>query len=289
MDCKHAAEILPWYLNGTLEALELAELEEHLAGCAACRAELAETESARLLFGGHPTAEMLVQYAFEAPEAPRDLIEAHLAGCEACAEELIMVRQSRGEMARTAAPRPAAKVVPLTRSVTPSPFWRAAAVAASVIGLLGVGGGLWGWRALDQQETAFARRESAAEERIAELENEIQGLELVRLNVPIIDLWPEGDTLRSADNGPIRLASDAGSSAIVILNSRLDPGLTLDRLELRDGEGNLVESSADGEVGPTGSITLELSVERLQPGSLRILLFAGGAAEPVESYTLVLD
>jgi hypothetical protein len=41
-----AVELLPWYVNGTLEHDEAALVEQHLPGCAACRAEL---ESLRLL------------------------------------------------------------------------------------------------------------------------------------------------------------------------------------------------------------------------------------------------
>jgi anti-sigma factor RsiW len=33
--------LLPWYLNGTLEAAEQARVQQHLAGCADCSAELA--------------------------------------------------------------------------------------------------------------------------------------------------------------------------------------------------------------------------------------------------------
>ena len=36
--------LLPWYVNGTLEAAERAALDDHLAGCVRCRAELAREE-----------------------------------------------------------------------------------------------------------------------------------------------------------------------------------------------------------------------------------------------------
>ena len=32
-------QLLPWFINGRLDAAEREQVEEHLAGCAACRAE----------------------------------------------------------------------------------------------------------------------------------------------------------------------------------------------------------------------------------------------------------
>ena len=46
MNCDLAAELLPWLLNGTLEAGERRRLVEHLRGCSACRAALADTQVA---------------------------------------------------------------------------------------------------------------------------------------------------------------------------------------------------------------------------------------------------
>ena len=39
--CRPVVELLPWYVNGTLEAEESHRVERHLAGCAPCRGELA--------------------------------------------------------------------------------------------------------------------------------------------------------------------------------------------------------------------------------------------------------
>ena len=285
MDCSNAAELTPWYLNGTLEAAERAEFEQHLVGCAPCRAELGETETARVLFGGHPTAEMLVDYAADRAETQRDVIEAHLATCAACADELAMIRESRGEMARQAASAPPANVVPLR---PPSPRWRAAAVAAAVVGLVGVGGGLFSWHSLNRERAVAAARERAAEERIAELEAELRGLDRARLNVAIHDLWPEGDALRSAGDGPIRLPVTAGPHATLILNSQLDPGQVVERLELRDAAGRLLEDLSGVERNSAGSVKLSLPLDRLGPGGYQILLFAGAGSEPLESYAFEL-
>ena len=43
----HVADLLPAYLNGTLEAREEHRVDEHLRGCAACRAELSSWEAVR--------------------------------------------------------------------------------------------------------------------------------------------------------------------------------------------------------------------------------------------------
>ncbi len=42
IDCTKVRELIPWYANGTLPAGEAREVAAHLAGCPACRAELAE-------------------------------------------------------------------------------------------------------------------------------------------------------------------------------------------------------------------------------------------------------
>ncbi|HUK02918.1 MAG TPA: zf-HC2 domain-containing protein [Steroidobacteraceae bacterium] len=42
-----AAQRIPWLVNGTLSAAETLELEEHLADCASCRADLEEQRSVR--------------------------------------------------------------------------------------------------------------------------------------------------------------------------------------------------------------------------------------------------
>jgi len=286
VDCQQAIELLPWYLNGSLDAAEKADLERHLEGCEACRAELREVEAARLLFGAHPPVRALLAYA-ETTAASRDLIEAHLAGCEACAEELAMLLESRAEMDREAAPARAARpdsrgrVVPLRRPRAPRPIWRTAAVAAVLVGLIGVAGGLWGWRALDHQR--------AAESRIAELETELRGLAGARLNVPIHDLWPDGSVVRSASAGPMRFPVADGPAATLILNSQLEPGTELQRLEIRDAASGVLHSLNGVGLGEGGSITMSLQLNRLPRGALRILLFAPDSEEPLESYSLELE
>lgn len=43
----HPSELLPWYVNGTLDGEELREVEEHLRSCLACRREVEELRELR--------------------------------------------------------------------------------------------------------------------------------------------------------------------------------------------------------------------------------------------------
>ncbi|HEY6321709.1 MAG TPA: zf-HC2 domain-containing protein, partial [Thermoanaerobaculia bacterium] len=165
MNCDLAAELLPWLLNGTLEAGERRELIEHLRGCDACRAALADTQVAWDLFDWHPPAAALVAYAgavdaggSRAPvgagrgaasppsgdaTAGAGAIEEHLAGCPKCAAELELVRTSRlladpaedGRIAILPAPREEAarrQGLPATAAAA-----AAAAPAASIMASVG--------------------------------------------------------------------------------------------------------------------------------------------------------
>ena len=48
MDCPHAWELMPWVLQDSAAKEQAAWLENHLAGCASCRAEFAQQSRLRL-------------------------------------------------------------------------------------------------------------------------------------------------------------------------------------------------------------------------------------------------
>jgi anti-sigma factor RsiW len=146
MTCEQAIEILPWYLNGTLEAKEQEEVRHHLATCEACRRALAETREAFRIFDQHLPAEALVALAWGGTPAGIDpaLAERHLAACPQCASELELARTSHHleEDDRVALfpGKPAAAPARETRRDGESRTWRRAALAASLAAVVGLSG-----------------------------------------------------------------------------------------------------------------------------------------------------
>jgi hypothetical protein len=153
MTCDQTLELLPWYLNGTLESGELAEVRQHLETCASCRAALAETGQAWSMFAQHIPAPDMVALAWgdRPSEIDPAAAEAHLASCAECAAELELARMSRRlEEESNVAVFPAAR--PQTAPGRAYRGWRAAAIAASLAGLVAAGG--WFQTARQPQQAA---------------------------------------------------------------------------------------------------------------------------------------
>lgn len=142
-NCDDVRGVLPWLLNGTLTDDERQQVLRHLATCATCRRELADTRLTAEIFDQHPPAEAILALAWD--EAPRGVdpafLDEHLAGCPLCAAELELARMSRHLEEDD-------KVVPLTpRRAPPAPVpatgwrgWKSAAVAAALAGVVGFAG-----------------------------------------------------------------------------------------------------------------------------------------------------
>jgi len=90
MKCDRIAELLPDYLRGTLERERTEVVEQHLAGCADCRDEVAVWKKLDLLPAVEPAA------------ASRERFQAMLQAYQAGREE-----REVGEAAPAAAPKPA--------------------------------------------------------------------------------------------------------------------------------------------------------------------------------------
>ena len=93
--CTELGELLPAYLNGSLEAATARRFEIHLTTCAACRKEERDTRTVWALCEGHLPVELLLDYALASSMPPerQAVIESHLAVCKRCSEELATVRQ----------------------------------------------------------------------------------------------------------------------------------------------------------------------------------------------------
>jgi hypothetical protein len=155
----HVIETLPWLVNGTLAEGERSEVEEHLAGCPDCRAELALTRDAFELYAVHLPPAVLVVYAETPPgdrltidgvTVDRRSVDAHLAHCDDCREELEMVRDSRAALgAEEVAPAEGEAVLPFVRrpaetaAAAPGRGWMPVALAASLLLAVVLAGGWW--------------------------------------------------------------------------------------------------------------------------------------------------
>lgn len=147
MNCENAIELLPWYLNGTLDETEQRDVREHLAGCERCRKALAETRLAWRIYGQHLPSEALVALAWgERPEGLDPAVaETHLQSCPQCSAELELVRMSRAleeEDGGRVALFPGARKT-FETAARPAGGWRSAALAAGLAGMVAAGGWLW--------------------------------------------------------------------------------------------------------------------------------------------------
>jgi len=157
LNCDHVAELLPWYLNGTLDEGEQGEVRVHLEGCTNCRQALEDTRLAWRIYGQHIPSEALVALAWgETPEGlDPEILERHLETCPECAAELEMARTSRRleEDERIALFPTSARPAKAERTERSVPGWRTAAMAAGLAGIVAAGGWVWtAGRANDLEE-----------------------------------------------------------------------------------------------------------------------------------------
>jgi len=222
MNCSSAAEALPWYLNGSLNAEETASLEAHLETCPKCRQEHRDVAFAAAAYSAHPPAEDLVDFAFHrlALSPRRSTVERHLKFCSACAEELSLIEASRDSLAELDAsgadepPRTPSQSIPVVREMRPrrtanATFWRSTALAASLAAIVGTG--LWLWNVGPRSaEMAQGPTTGANEDARAGFGPSLPQLPTANL---------AGAALVSVEPGTLSSAGEAGSPALVELPS----------------------------------------------------------------------
>lgn len=164
-------ERLPWYLNGTLDEAETAEIEALLAASAESRAEWAETQAAARIYGHRLPSEVLVGYAFdgEHPDVPSELIERYLAVSPVADAELQLVRDSKADLEKESAPADAPQLRPFRPPVAPEPTrgWQRMALAASLAGVAALALAGWQWFEVQNRENQLATVEQQLRDALA--------------------------------------------------------------------------------------------------------------------------
>lgn len=133
-DCQPTVELLPWWLNGSLDADERRSVETHLASCADCRRELASTKDAWMVLTQHIPSMSLAEYAQGLPQSDLDRValERHLACCASCRQELEWASSDRVLAFEPRREKRNSVLVPAGHLR----LWRRLAVAASLIAVL---------------------------------------------------------------------------------------------------------------------------------------------------------
>lgn len=278
VECREVGDLIPWYLNGTLDASRSQRVREHLAGCGACRQEAAEARAALAVFSAHLPSSDLVDLAWgRAPaQAGQELAERHLAQCAACRADLDLLRDSRQ---LEQAPEPT-RARPVRLALGP-----ASALAATALVAFGAGA-LWQserWRQrLELLESGQRRSEerasglAAALERqrqaVAELEGRAAGNAAPQANLPVLEVFGGSQVQRSpgARINELRLPRDARWVALLL--SPEGPRRGAASVELRASDGRLVWEGQGLRPGPLGAYTLGLPAELLGEGSFTLVL-----------------
>lgn len=326
LNCDQVAELLPWYLNGTLDEGVQGEVRVHLEGCTKCRQALEETRLAWRIFDQHIPSEALVALAWGETPGGLDpgVLERHLETCPECAAELEMVRTSRRlEEDDRIALFPTSARPPGTGA---SQGWRTAAMAAGLAGIVAASGWVWtAGRANDLEErlaragrppqaapapapapdagrlsemTAeverLQRREAELRQQQEEMQEQLARIAQARpaapapqINAWIGDLRPTQDVVRGGSAAAAQLPADRAASLILgVSHKETHRG---HRVEIVDAAGKVVWS-ADGLVpdAETNDYGITLPAGTLKPGAYTIEVSAqeDGKRVDLESYSV---
>jgi len=294
MNCETAIELLPWFLNGTLDPHERTEVQRHLQECEACRLALSDTREAWQTFDQHLPSEAIVALAYDETPAgtSRRAATEHLASCARCAAELEMARTSRqleeDDEGKNVLPfalgRPAPAAPASQAGRTPPRVargWQVSALAAGLAGIVGFAG----WMNSGQQVRSL--RERLAERPAA---SSPEGAPLVVATADPILLDPIGSKMRgvdgSDDSGDSEATLPAGEASSLQLNSsgEIEPAeraaISSYRLEVLDAGGRKV-TEAPVRLLKDGNYSV--TVDHLPPGSYELQVY-GRSSEGEKAY-----
>jgi len=257
MDCQDASERLPWLLGGGLNAGEADEVRAHLAHCARCREEMADTRRAAAVFDAHLPTAAIVDLAWDRPvEGLADgVVRAHLDGCPECSEELALTRLSRDQESS----------LPEAGQGRSASRWRwtllPATLAAGVV--LGLAGGHAFRPAPPDQGPVLAR--------IATLESEVARLRASarapRLNLPLFEILATAAVRGGRGEEPTSISVPAGAQEIALLLGTDLPLGTPASLTIAEGGGREVWKGDGLVAGPPGGYVVVVPAELLASGA----------------------
>jgi anti-sigma factor RsiW len=280
MNCDQAIEILPWLLNDTLEAGERREVRRHLETCRRCREALADTQESWRILDQHLPTETLVALAYG--ETPTDLdpalVQRHLVSCPPCAAELEMVATSRrleeDEKIALFPARPRRQ----SQETGANRGWRAAALAASLAGLVAVSGWVYSARDARQLADRLAAQPPAGNSQIAQAGAQA---------VTFLNVSPDQAVERGKAREVTKLPAAASPPVLALVTS--GTGIYDEyQIEIRDGRGALAATVRGIQKDPNGFYPVLLPRGTLRPGTYTLQVFgvAGSRREPLETYTV---
>lgn len=289
MNCEDAIELLPWMLNGTLDAGEHSEVRRHLEACEPCRQALRDTRQAWTVFDQHLAAEALVALAYGEPPAGLDsaLAERHLASCPQCAADLELARMSRrlDEDDRIAVfpPRPAQTVE------RPYRVWRASALAAGLAGVVALSGWFQSSQQLQRVPELEARNQQIQQEK-RRLESQLAA---VAQREPQINTWTDSVYQQETERGSqereeIVIPSTVEATAMLVAD--LEISAPLRRIEIVDESGKTVWSRKGLRRHPeTNDFTVTLFPGFLKPGHRYTIRLSTPDGQPAETYPIRVE
>ncbi len=302
IDCNTARELLPWYLNGTLEPADAAAVEKHLEGCPGCRDELEATRAAAAVFTVHPESERLAAWAAGEVGPADEAVAVHLAGCVECREEVALAHAGLAALEDRGVTRPRRLGWLLATAAV-----LVVALAAAVV-WLALGGGVEASRArvaalgervgrlesearqLQERVAAAADATAAAQQELARARQRLAQRAGARFDVRVLELLPGSLTLRGTTPSQLPAVPADRLLSLVLVRGDRRPFASF-RLTARGRSGGVRWQARGLKAQPDGDVAVVLPAEQLGVGELRLELegaTAGGGWEKVGEYRMMV-